>query len=57
MIPGSPLGGSFILSWLFQEEVCRVDSSGQVNSGQMGPDTCQETLAKPGLHSLATYLL
>lgn len=43
-MPGSSLRGrcraersSFALSGPCEEEVCRVDSSGQVNSGQMGP--------------------
>lgn len=43
-VPGSPLRGrcmaelgSLALSGPSKEEVCRVDSSGQVNSDQMGP--------------------
>lgn len=45
--------GSFTLSGPCEEEVCRVDSSGQVNSGQMGPrylpgDTRRAGFAQPG---------
>lgn len=45
--------GSFALSGLCEEEVCRADSSGQVNSGQMEPrylpgDTRRAGFAQPG---------